>query len=157
MTGRTYWHTANTFYSLSIYKRFSIFSHINFNYILRLFNVNVKIFSINAQNIPAKHSRKLNRRNSIEPIMKVDVVVPEENMGDIIGDITSRRGNIVEINSNVQAGFNKLNAQVPLAELFGYATAIRSLSRGRASYTMEPSHFERVPKQVQEKVVTEKK
>jgi len=93
----------------------------------------------------------------LEPIMKVDVVVPEENMGDIIGDITSRRGNIVEINSNVQPGFNKLDAQVPLAELFGYATAIRSLSRGRASYTMEPSHFERVPKQVQDKVVTEKK
>ncbi len=93
----------------------------------------------------------------LEPIMKVDVVVPEENMGDIIGDVTSRRGNIVEINSNTQAGFNKLDAQVPLAELFGYATAIRSLSRGRASYTMEPSHFERVPKSVQDKVVTEKK
>ena len=93
----------------------------------------------------------------LEPIMKVDVTVPEENMGDIIGDITSRRGNIVEIKSNIQPGFNRLDAQVPLSELFGYATAIRSLSRGRASYSMEPSHFERVPKQIQEKVVTEKK
>ncbi|MPN33260.1 Elongation factor G [bioreactor metagenome] len=93
----------------------------------------------------------------LEPIMKVDVTVPEENMGDIIGDVTSRRGNIVEINANTQVGFNRLDAQVPLAELFGYATAIRSLSRGRASYSMEPSHFERVPKQIQDKVVTEKK
>ena len=110
-----------------------------------------------AASMALKEAAKKSSVILLEPIMKVEVVVPEENMGDIIGDITSRRGNIPEINSNVQAGFNKLNAQVPLAELFGYATAIRSLSRGRASYSMEPSHFERVPKQVQEKVVTEKK
>jgi elongation factor G len=110
-----------------------------------------------AASMALKEAAKKSNLMLLEPIMKVEVVVPEENMGDIIGDITSRRGNIVEINSNVQAGFNKLNAQVPLAELFGYATAIRSLSRGRATYSMEPSHFERVPKQVQEKVVTEKK
>ena len=77
-------------------------------------------------------------------------------MGDLIGDITSRRGSIVEINANTTGGFTKVTAQIPLSELFGYATAIRSLSRGRASYSMEPSHFERVPKQVQDKVVENK-
>ena len=77
-------------------------------------------------------------------------------MGDLIGDITSRRGSIVEMNANTTDAFSKLTAQIPLSELFGYATAIRSLSRGRASYSMEPSHFERVPKQVQDKVVENK-
>ncbi len=93
----------------------------------------------------------------LEPVMKVEVVVPEENMGDLIGDLTARRGIIVELETNTQAGFRKILAHVPLSELFGYATAIRSLSKGRASYTMEPSHFEKVPKTIQEKVVTEKK
>ena len=88
--------------------------------------------------------------------MKVELTTPDENMGDLIGDITSRRGAIAEIKAG-NASFTQVSANVPLAELFGYATAIRSLSRGRASYSMEPSHFERVPKQVQDKVVTEKK
>ena len=92
----------------------------------------------------------------LEPIMRVDLTTPDENMGDLIGDITSRRGSIVEINANTSGGFTKVTAQIPLSELFGYATAIRSLSRGRASYSMEPSHFERVPKQVQDKVVENK-
>ena len=92
----------------------------------------------------------------LEPIMRVDLTTPDENMGDLIGDITSRRGSIVEINANTTASFTKVTAQIPLSELFGYATAIRSLSRGRASYSMEPSHFERVPKQVQDKVVENK-
>ena len=92
----------------------------------------------------------------LEPIMRVDLTTPDENMGDLIGDITSRRGSIVEINANSTGGFTKVTAQIPLSELFGYATAIRSLSRGRASYSMEPSHFERVPKQVQDKVVENK-
>ncbi|MGE4564842.1 MAG: elongation factor G [Victivallaceae bacterium] len=92
----------------------------------------------------------------LEPIMRVDLTTPDENMGDLIGDITSRRGSIVEINSDAAASFTKVQAQVPLSELFGYATAIRSLSRGRASYAMEPSHFERVPKSIQEKVVEKK-
>ncbi len=91
----------------------------------------------------------------LEPIMKVELTSPDENMGDLIGDITSRRGSIVEINASGN-GFTKVNANIPLSELFGYATAIRSLSRGRASYSMEPSHFERVPKQIQDKVVEKK-
>ena len=92
----------------------------------------------------------------LEPIMKVELTTPDENMGDLIGDVTSRRGTIVEINSNSGTAFTRVNAQIPLSELFGYATAIRSLSRGRASYSMEPSHFEKVPKQIQDKVVEKK-
>ena len=92
----------------------------------------------------------------LEPIMKVELTTPDENMGDLIGDITSRRGNIAEINANNDQAFTRVTAQIPLSELFGYATTIRSLSRGRASYSMEPSHFERVPKQIQEKVVEKK-
>jgi elongation factor G len=92
----------------------------------------------------------------LEPIMKVDLTTPSENMGDLIGDITSRRGCVSEMNADAQNSFSKISANIPLSELFGYATAIRSLSRGRASYSMEPSHFERVPKQVQDKVVEKK-
>lgn len=92
----------------------------------------------------------------LEPIMKVELTTPDENMGDLIGDITSRRGNIIEINANTEQQFTRITAQIPLSELFGYATTIRSLSRGRASYSMEPSHFEKVPKQVQDKVVEKK-
>ena len=92
----------------------------------------------------------------LEPIMKVDLTTPSENMGDLIGDITSRRGCVSEMNADAQNSFSKITANIPLSELFGYATAIRSLSRGRASYSMEPSHFERVPKQVQDKVVEKK-
>ncbi|MDD3886274.1 MAG: elongation factor G [Victivallaceae bacterium] len=91
----------------------------------------------------------------LEPIMKVELTSPDENMGDLIGDITSRRGTIIEINAG-ENSFTKVDANVPLAELFGYATAIRSLSRGRATYSMEPAHFERVPKQVQDKIVEKK-
>ncbi len=91
----------------------------------------------------------------LEPIMKVELTTPDENMGDLIGDVTSRRGTIVEINAG-ENSFTRVNANVPLSELFGYATAIRSLSRGRASYSMEPAHFERVPKQIQDKIVEKK-
>ena len=87
--------------------------------------------------------------------MKVELTTPDENMGDLIGDLTSRRGTIVEINAG-DNGFTRVLANVPLSELFGYATAIRSLSRGRATYSMEPAHFEKVPKQIQDKIVEKK-
>lgn len=92
----------------------------------------------------------------LEPIMKVEITTPDENMGDIIGDITSRRGTIIEVNGDPGTGFTRVLAHAPLSELFGYSTAIRSLSRGRASYSMEPSHFDRVPKSIEEKVVEKK-
>ena len=82
----------------------------------------------------------------LEPIMKVEVTTPDEYQGDLLGDISRRRGHIVNIEA--KQGQTILNAQVPLAEMFGYATAIRSLSKGRASYSMEPLTFEQVPKAV---------
>ena len=82
----------------------------------------------------------------LEPIMKVEVTTPDEYQGDLIGDVTRRRGVINGIDS--KAGQVIVNANVPLAEMFGYATAIRSLSKGRASYSMEPLTFEQVPRSV---------
>ena len=82
----------------------------------------------------------------LEPVMKVEVATPDEYQGDLLGDISRRRGHIVNI--EVKSGQTMLNAQVPLSEMFGYATAIRSLSKGRASYSMEPLTFEQVPNSV---------
>jgi elongation factor G len=82
----------------------------------------------------------------LEPIMKVEVTTPDEYQGDLLGDINRRRGVITGIDA--KAGQTILNAHVPLAEMFGYATAIRSLSKGRASYSMEPLTFDPVPAQV---------
>jgi elongation factor G len=82
----------------------------------------------------------------LEPIMKVEVTTPEEYQGDLLGDLNRRRGKIHGIESKNNAML--LNAHVPLAELFGYATVIRSLSKGRAAYSMEPSHFEPVPSSI---------
>lgn len=82
----------------------------------------------------------------LEPIMKVEVNTPDEYQGDLLGDINRRRGKISGIEA--KSGSTNLNAEVPLAEMFGYATAIRSLSKGRASYSMEPFSFEQVPNSV---------
>jgi elongation factor G len=82
----------------------------------------------------------------LEPIMKVEVTTPDEYQGDLLGDVNRRRGIITGIDA--KQGQTILNARVPLAEMFGYATAIRSLSKGRASYSMEPSTFEQVPNSV---------
>ncbi len=82
----------------------------------------------------------------LEPLMKVEVITPEEYQGDILGDINRRRGQIGELETKNDA--TTLNAVVPLAEMFGYVNTLRSLSRGRAAYSMEPSHFEQVPAQV---------
>lgn len=82
----------------------------------------------------------------LEPIMKVEVATPDEYQGDILGDINRRRGIIQGVDAKL--GQTVVTAQVPLAEMFGYATAIRSLSKGRASYSMEPLNFEQVPNSV---------
>ena len=82
----------------------------------------------------------------LEPIMKVEVTTPDEYQGDLLGDVNRRRGTIIGIDA--KGGQTILNAHVPLAEMFGYATAIRSLSKGRASYSMEPLTFEQVPTSV---------
>jgi len=87
----------------------------------------------------------------LEPIMAVEVVTPEEYMGDVIGDLTSRRGRVqhMEPRGNVQV----ISCKVPLAEMFGYATDVRSLSQGRASYTMQFAAYEQAPKTVSEEVI----
>jgi elongation factor G len=106
-----------------------------------------------AGSMALKEAAKAAGMELLEPIMKVEITTPDENMGDLIGDITARRGNIVEVDSDYQELFTRILAHVPLSELFGYSTAIRSLSSGRASYSMEPSHFDPVPKNIQEKVM----
>ena len=91
----------------------------------------------------------------LEPIMKVTVIVPEEYMGDVIGDINSRRGMIQGMEA--VSGAQRINALVPLSEMFGYATDMRSRTQGRGQYTMEPSHYSEVPKSVSEKIIAERK
>ena len=87
----------------------------------------------------------------LEPIMKVSVIVPEEYMGDVIGDISARRGQIQGY--EMRAGAQQIDAFVPLAEMFGYATDLRSRTQGRGQYTMEPSHYIELPKGLQEKLI----
>ena len=87
----------------------------------------------------------------LEPITKVEVVTPEEYQGDIMGDLNRRRGQIQ--NMETKNGICTINAMVPLQTMFGYATDVRSLSKGRASYTMEPDHFEQVPSNVLKEIV----
>ena len=88
----------------------------------------------------------------LEPIMKVDVVVPEEYMGDVIGDVNSRRGRMEGMDAN--DGMQEIHSFIPLSEMFGYATDLRSKTQGRGSYSMEPSHYEEVPKSVFEAIVS---
>jgi len=88
----------------------------------------------------------------LEPIMKVVVVVPEDYMGDVIGDINSRRGRLEGMEA--RQGAQQINAFVPLSEMFGYATDLRSKTQGRGNYSMEPSHYEEVPKSVGEKIIS---
>jgi elongation factor G len=90
----------------------------------------------------------------LEPIMKVENITPDEFQGDIMGDLNRRRGRINSLESKLS--LTTIQAEVPLAEMFGYATAIRSLSKGRSSYSMEPSHFEQVPEQVKNAVLEQK-
>ena len=87
----------------------------------------------------------------LEPIMKVEITVPEEYMGDVIGDVNSRRGRL-EGMDNVD-GIQEIHSFIPLSEMFGYATELRSRTQGRGTYSMEPSHYDEVPKSVLEAIV----
>ncbi len=87
----------------------------------------------------------------LEPIMKVEVLVPEEFMGDVIGDLNSRRGKI--LNLEARAGIQVINSEVPLAQMFGYSTDLRSKTQGRANYTMEFLKYEQVPKVISEEII----
>ncbi len=90
----------------------------------------------------------------LEPIMKVCVIVPDEYMGDVIGDLNSRRGQIQGFEA--RSGAQQIDAFVPLAEMFGYATDLRSRTQGRGQYTMEPSHYIEIPKNIQDKIISQR-
>ena len=90
----------------------------------------------------------------MEPIMKVDVIVPDEYMGNVIGDLNSRRGQIQ--NQESQDGTARVTAQVPLSEMFGYAPDLRSKTQGRGQYSMEPADYQQVPKNIADKIMTER-
>ena len=87
----------------------------------------------------------------LEPIMKVSVIVPEEYMGDVMGDISGRRGNILGMEP--RNGSTQVDANVPLSQMFGYATDLRSRTQGRGQYAMEPSHYVELPKSIQQELV----
>ena len=87
----------------------------------------------------------------LEPIMNLEVEVPEQYMGDVIGDLNSRRVRIAAIND--RGNLKVVNGHAPLNEMFGYSTTVRSLTQGRATYTMEPSFFQEVPKNISDKII----
>ena len=89
-----------------------------------------------------------------EPIMKVTVIVPDDYMGDVIGDLNSRRGQIQGMDP--VSGAQQINSFVPLANMFGYATDLRSKTQGRGQYVMEPSHYEQVPKNISDTIIAQK-
>ena len=86
--------------------------------------------------------------------MKVVVIVPEEYMGDVIGDLNSRRGMIQGMEAIT--GAQEITAQVPLSEMFGYATDLRSRTQGRGQYSMEPSHYSELPKSISETIISKR-
>ena len=104
-----------------------------------------------AGSMALKEAAKKAKPVILEPIMKIEVIVPEDYMGDVIGDLNSRRGKIMNMESKNKLQY--IHGQVPLAEMFGYSTTLRSLSQGRGNYNMEPSHYEEVPKQVSDKIL----
>ncbi len=87
----------------------------------------------------------------LEPMMKVSVIIPDEYLGNVIGDLNSRRGQIDKMEA--RSGAQQVDAFVPLAEMFGYATTLRSLTQGRGNYSMEPSHYVEIPKSIAEKII----
>ena len=104
-----------------------------------------------AGSMAIKEAQKLGESVLLEPIEKVDISVPEEYMGDVIGDINSRRGRLEGMED--RAGLKIIHGFVPLSEMFGYATDLRSKTQGRGNYTMQFDHYEEVPKSVQEQVI----
>ena len=90
-----------------------------------------------------------------EPIMLVNVIMPDEYMGDVMGDLNSRRG-MIKSQESRSGGVTQVTANVPLSEMFGYATVLRSGTQGRGQYTMEPSHYSEVPRSIQEKIISDR-
>ena len=94
---------------------------------------------------------KASRPVILEPIMTLEIILPAEHLGDVLSDVSSRRGHVMDMVSKETV--QVVHARIPLAELFGYSTAIRSLTKGRASYTMEPACFDVVPEAVQQQLL----
>jgi len=90
----------------------------------------------------------------LEPMMKIEVVVPDEYMGDVLGDITARRGRVTGM--DMHAGLHSIDGLVPLSEMFGYATDLRSKTQGRGTYTMQFAHYEEVPNSIADKILGRK-
>ena len=88
----------------------------------------------------------------LEPIMKLEITTPPESVGEVLGDLNARRGNVLDM--DMRGDLQVIHARVPMAQMFGYATAIRSLTKGRASYSMEPDQFELAPKNVREDILS---
>ena len=88
----------------------------------------------------------------LEPIMKLEITTPPESVGEVLGDLNGRRGTVLDMDQ--RGDMQVVHARVPMAQMFGYATAIRSLTKGRASYSMEPSDFALVPKNVREELLS---
>ncbi len=107
-----------------------------------------------AGSMAMKEGTKKARPCILEPMMKVEIEVPEENTGDIVGDIASRRGRVEGMEIIEGTGIQKIRATVPLAEMFGYATDIRSKTQGRGTFSMEFSKYEQVPKNVEEEIIS---
>jgi elongation factor G len=91
----------------------------------------------------------------LEPIMKVEVLTPEQNMGDVVGDLNKRRGMIEGMDT--RAGSQVIKAKVPLSEMFGYVTTLRTITSGRATSTMEFSHYSEAPKSTSDEVIAKAK
>ena len=104
-----------------------------------------------AASLALKEAAKVCKAVLLEPMMKVEIVMPEEYLGDIMGDVTSRRGRVEGMNARGNA--QVVNAFVPLSEMFGYATSLRSNTQGRGTYTMVFDHYEEVPKSVSEEII----
>ena len=107
-----------------------------------------------AASMAFKECCKLAKPVLLEPIMRVEIVVPEEYMGDVIGDVNSRRGRLEGIDD--QGGMKIIRSFIPLSEMFGYATDLRSRTQGRGTYSMEPSHNEEVPKSILEAITAQR-
>ncbi len=91
----------------------------------------------------------------LEPIMDVEVVTPDDYVGDVMGDLNGRRGRVQNMEARV--GSQSVRAQVPLSEMFGYATDLRSKTQGRATFTMQFHHYEKVPQNISEDIVSQRK
>jgi len=93
----------------------------------------------------------------LEPVMRVEVIIPDQFLGEVMGDLNSRRGRIEQVNDRSPLNLKVIESKVPLSEMFGYATTIRSLTEGRGNYTMEFHHYEEVPNNIAELIKEGKK